>query len=311
MRTFWIAIAATFALSACQRAQVAEDPLAEARRTCADAEAAAAARIEACGVVIDAGNVDAAARAEALAHRGDAKRLSGEATGALRDYDAALAADAESTPALVGRSAVLFASGQIDTAAPLLERAVTRDRSGQAHLLLGRIALLRGDTAGAIGHLDTAIAQDPRSAEALAVRARAKQRAEDAAGARADYNAAIRTNGNLAEARAGRCWLNLLEDTELEQARNDAEAAAAADPRLVEGQICRGILQLRGEEWAHARASFEAALEVEPGNPAALFGRGIARNRSGDRQGTRDMNQARDFDNRITDTFAGYGVNTY
>jgi tetratricopeptide (TPR) repeat protein len=309
MRKIWRAIAVALVLAACQQ-PAPEDPLAQARQTCADAEAASAARIEACSAVVEAGG-EAAAQAEALAHRGDAKRSLNDVTGALRDYEAALAANAENVPALTGRGAILLASGQLDAATPLLERAVAGDQSGRADMLLGRIALQRGDYATAVTHLDAAIAKSPNMAEALAARARAKQRLDDNAGARADYNAAIRADGTLAEARAGRCWLNLIEDVELPQARNDAEAAAAADPQLVEGQICRGILQLRGEEWAHAQASFEAALQVEPGNPSALFGRGVARRRGGDNGGTRDMNQARNFDSRITDTFIDYGVNTY
>jgi Flp pilus assembly protein TadD len=79
----------------------------------------------------------------------------------------------------------------------------------------------------------------------------------------------------------------------------------------VEGQLCRGVLQLREEQWAEAKTSFEAALAVESGNPIALFGRGVARRRSGDRDGTEDMNQARDFDGNIGQQFDRFGVRTY
>ena len=62
---------------------------------------------------------------------------------------------------------------------------------------------------------------------------------------------------------------------------------------------------------ADAKASFEAVLAIDAGNTTALFGRGIARNRSGDRAGTRDMNQARDFEQNISQRFDEYGVRTY
>ncbi len=142
-------------------------------------------------------------------------------------------------------------------------------------------------------------------------RARAKQLLGDLDGAANDYNQAIRANDNLAEARAGRCWLDLNQDRELQRARQDADAAATADPRNVEGQLCRGILQLREEQWGDAKASFDAALAVESGNPIALFGRGVARRRGGDRDGTEDMNQARDFDGNIGQQFDRLGVRTY
>jgi hypothetical protein len=50
---------------------------------------------------------------------------------------------------------------------------------------------------------------------------------------------------------------------------------------------------------------------VEPGNPTALFGRGVARRRGGDGDGSRDMNQARDFDHHIGEQFDRLGVRTY
>jgi hypothetical protein len=68
---------------------------------------------------------------------------------------------------------------------------------------------------------------------------------------------------------------------------------------------------LRAEEWLEAKASYDAALEVEPGNPSALFGRGVARRRSGDGEGREDMNRARDFSSNIGRTVEELGVVTY
>jgi Flp pilus assembly protein TadD len=85
----------------------------------------------------------------------------------------------------------------------------------------------------------------------------------------------------------------------------------AAAPENVEAQLCRGVLQLRGGDWANARAAFEAALAVEPGNPTALFGRGVARRRSGDNDGRDDMNRARDFDRHIGERFDELRVATF
>jgi len=75
--------------------------------------------------------------------------------------------------------------------------------------------------------------------------------------------------------------------------------------------VCRGILQLRNREWGGARTSFEAALAREPGNPVALFGRGVARRRGGDDDGREDMNRARDFDRHIGEKFDAWGVDTF
>jgi tetratricopeptide (TPR) repeat protein len=304
----WLALGIVLALAACQP----PDPMAENNRTCAEADAEPANRVVACTALIESGELDEPARADALANRGAAHRAGDDVTPALRDFEAALRIDAEQPLALDGRADILIASGQLDAAEPLVDRLITGGTaSSNAYRMKGDIALARGEYSDAIEHFDDAINADGRSAVAYAHRARAKERLQDAAGARTDFDSAIRYDGTLAEARAGRCWLNVREDRDLAQARNDAEAAVAAEPQLVNAQLCRGIVQLRGGEWENARRAFEAALAIEPGNPTALFGRGVARRRSGDSEGREDMNQARDFDRHIGEAFDEWGVETY
>lgn len=302
----WLIGAGLLALAACTQPA---DPLAQARTACERAEGEA--RIAACRAVIENDDQSAAARAAAHVARAAAQREAGDVTAALRDYQAALALEEANTPALIGRGAILVESGQLDAAQPMLERAAETDETGEAEMLLGRIALTQSDYPAAVTRFDAALAHNARLAPALAGRARAKQRLEDIEGARRDYDAAIRIDNRLADARAGRCWLTLLNDGPADQARADAIAAVEADAELIEGQMCRGIIALREEQWADARTAFDAVLALEPGNPTALFGRGIARRRTGDRQGTQDMNQARDFDRNIGGRFDDMGVRTY
>jgi tetratricopeptide (TPR) repeat protein len=304
----WLALGIVLALAACQPS----DPLAQNRRACADVDEDPTARVAACTALIESGELDEPARADALANRGAAHRAAEEVTPALRDFEAALRINADQPRALDGRADILLASGQLDAAELLVDRLIASGlASSHAYVMKGDIALQRGEYSDAIEHFDDAIAADGRSAAAYAHRARAKLRLEDRGGARADYDTAVRLDGTLAEARAGRCWLNLREERDLGVARNDAEAAVAVDPQLVEAQLCRGILQLRDGEWEDARRAFEAALAIEPGNPTALFGRGVARRRSGDREGRADMNQARDFDRHVGEAFDEWGVETY
>lgn len=293
------------ALAACERA----DEVSDAER-CLTAEEAEA-KIEACTAAAQNQSLTPEQRSVAFSTRGDAYDEAGDVTAALRDYASAIELDAENPAALLGRGRILLASGQLDAAEPVLRRAIELHQSGEANQLVGEILVRRGEFSEAITLFNTALSHEPRSARALAGRARAKQRLGDLEGAANDYDQAIRADGNLAEARAGRCWLDLNEERELERARQDAEAAVTADPRNVEGQLCLGVLQLREGEWANAKASFEAALAVESGNPIALFGRGVARRRSGDNDGTEDMNQARDFDGHIGQQFDDLGVRTY
>ena len=306
MRRIWLlgAVLAT-ALAACQRTQ--EVSTSERCLTAEEAEA----KIEACTAATQDDTLTPEQRSVAFSTRGDANDEAGDVTAALRDYGSALELDDENPAALLGRGRILLASGQLDAAEPVLRQAIALNDSGQAHEFMGQIMVRRGEFSEAITFFNTALDHNPRSASALAGRARAKQRLGDLEGAGNDYDQAIRADGNLAAARAGRCWLDLNAERELERARQDADSAVSADPRNVEGQLCRGVLQLREDQWADAKTSFEAALAVESGNPIALFGRGVARRRSGDNEGVEDMNQARDFDGHIGEQFDQLGVRTY
>lgn len=311
MRSIWLAATlGAIALAACQpQPQSAPDPLVEAARACAEDEGQA--QITACSTIIDAPQAEVGVRVQAFASRAAARRAAGDVTAALRDYEAALGLDGAHVAALLGRGDILLASGQLDAAQAMVDRAAAQDQSGQAQLLLGRIALRRGDNDAAQAYLDAALAQDDDLAQAYASRARLRKGNGDLDGARADYSAAIRRDNALAEAHAGRCRLNLETNTDLDQARDDAAAAVLSDPRNVEAQICRGILQLRAREPGDALVSFSAALQVEPGNPEALFGHGIARMRTGDAQGSRDMNRARDFSSHVGQRYEQLGVGTW
>ncbi|MBY0564763.1 MAG: tetratricopeptide repeat protein [Hyphomonadaceae bacterium] len=308
----WIGLvlAGAVALAACEQRA---DPLAEARAMCADERAESEARMNACTTLIDSGAIEPADRAEALAHRGDATHEAGDVTGALRDYNAALDASADQMRAMAGRAEILIESGQLDAAEPLVARLIEAGEfTARAHFYAGEIARLRSDFPAATAAYDRAIAADNHHYMAFTERGRIKQAHEDYDGAIEDYGRAIAINPQYAPALAGRCWSRVLKDDGgVDQARTDADAAAEFAPRLVQGQLCRGLLQLRAGEWDAARASYEKALEVEPGNPNALFGRGVARRRGGDRQGTQDMNQARDFEPNIGRAFEELGVQTY
>jgi tetratricopeptide (TPR) repeat protein len=233
----------------------------------------------------------------------------------LRDFSAAIALDDGNARAIAGQARILIDSGQLDAAEPLVERLIASGAIGAgAHLMQGQIAARRGEAEAAIAAFDAALEEDSQDVAALASRARVKQAQGDADGAMADFSAAIAIDPQFADARAGRCWLALRQQREPRddaQAREDADIGVTQAPRNTEAQTCLGILQLRAGEWANAEASFDAALAMEPGDPIALFGRGVARRRGGEGAGITDMNQARDFDRHIGEKFDQLGVTTY
>jgi tetratricopeptide (TPR) repeat protein len=297
-------------LAGCQRA----DPLARARTDCANDALPASAQANACSALIEGGDLAGADRANALANSGSAHARGGDTRSALQDFAAALALDDSNPRALEGRANILIRSGQFDAAEPLVERLVAGGAGARAHLMQGQIAAGRGDYQAAVEAFDAALSEDAHNAVALAGRARMKEALGDNDGAMADFDAAIGIDAELADARAGRCWLAIQQTHDPSndgRARQDAEAAIAAAPRDFNAQTCLGILALRAHEWPVAKQAFDVAVEVRPGDPLALFGRGVARRRAGDGPGLTDMNQARDFDHHIGERFDQLGVATY
>ncbi|MFT3727369.1 MAG: tetratricopeptide repeat protein [Terricaulis sp.] len=303
------------ALAACSKPA---DPLARARTDCAEADLTPVMQAAACSKLIETGQLADEDHAVALAHRGEAQARGGETTAALRDFTAALGLDADNMAAVRGRADILIKSGQLDAAEPLVERLVASGQfTAEAHFMQGKIAALRSNFPAAIAAYDAAIADNARYVEAFTERADVKKAQGDKDGAGADLDSAINIDPHFAAARADRCWLRLQrQSTAGEQrddtgAREDANAAVAADPHSFEGQLCLGLLQARAGDWSNARASFDVAVNLQPGNAMALFGRGVARKRAGDGAGQQDMNQARDFDHAIDGKFIDLGVATY
>ena len=310
LRSCIVVVALVLALVGCQRA----DPLARARADCANDALPASAQANACGALIEGGDLTGADRASALANSGAAHARAGDTRSALRDFAAALAVDDSNSRALEGRANILIRSGQFDAAEPLVERLVAGGGGAHAHLMQGEIAAGRGDYQAAVEAFDAALSEDGHNAVALAGRARMKVALEDNDGAMTDFDSAIGIDPHLADARAGRCWLALRLNRDPAndgRAREDAEAAVNLAPRDFNAQTCLGILQLRAHQWDGAKAAFDAAVAIRPGDPLALFGRGVARRRGGDGAGLTDMNQARDFDHHIGERFDQLGVATY
>lgn len=302
MRLFWIA-ALTLGLLACS--PIADDPSAELAAKCADERLGETERIDACSALLDTANLEQSIRVEALAHRGEARRRTGKPTEALADFNAALTLAPEQSEAQLGKAAILIESGQIDAATPMVEAVVARgELSARAHFLRGNLRMRAGDVAGAVQDYDSAIDADPRMAEALAQRGLAKQGYDDLAGARADFDAAINAQSDNAAARSGRCWNRLYKEEDASAARADAEAATRAAPGLMSGQLCLGMAALKLEDWTLARTAYEAAVAREPGNAEALYGRGVASIRQGERrEGNDDVDQAQRFNSRADATF--------
>ena len=311
MRALWVVAAMMMlGLGACERLAQSGDPQAQNRSRCADAGAAAPDRITACGAVIESGKLTAAEHADALANRGFAHSENHDPTAALRDFSAALALDAANTHAKLGRAMILADSGQLDAALPIADSLINEGQFlAEAYFVRGNIRARQSDDAAAISDFNSSLQRNGRNADALAYRALVKQRTNDRPGARADFDAAINIDARHAKALAGRCWNRIYQGQEIAPARADAEAATQADADLVAARLCLGFALLKQERWSDARAAYDVALRLSPANAAALYGRGIARQKDGDHEGgDDDFDRAYQFDSHIDREFSRYGV---
>lgn len=182
-----------------------------------------------------------ARRAADLALRGRLRRILGDDEGARRDFSAALKRDSRCADALAFRGEALSA---VDSSAALcdLDRALRLEPSHRpARLWKAYVLACRGRLGEALAELDGLLSGGPCQAGFL-LRGMLRERAEDLAGAEADYSAAIardsRSPGLWTLRAAARC-----KRGDLSGAAADADAGLVLHPENLDGYV--RILYLR------------------------------------------------------------------
>lgn len=140
----------------------------------------------------------------AFANRGQLRQRTGDAAGALADYEQALALEPGNVAANANRGILLLERNELDGALVAFEAALAREpRNGPA--LVGRAVVRhrRGDVAGALADCDAAVAANPTDAIARGNRGFFRQQLGESDAARADYEAALALDARLEVARAG------------------------------------------------------------------------------------------------------------
>jgi tetratricopeptide (TPR) repeat protein len=196
---------------------------------------------------------------------------------ALADYNTALGLDPNNVDALQSRGAILAAGGQLDAALADLDAAIAvAPNSAIARYNRGYIRFMKGS-------YDPAIA---------------------------DFSAAIDLDPDLALAHNNRCVARAMAGKDLVAALVDCDAGLKLAPANLDVRVTRGFIYLKLGDPAIAIVEFDAALNVDPNRPLALYGRGAARIRMGQTQeGEADQAAARALDPSIEQLFARYGVN--
>ena len=128
--------------------------------------------------------------------------------------------------------------------------------------------------------------------------------------ARQDFDEVIRLDPGHAAALDDRCWVSALLD-EVQAALEDCNASLRLAPHFADALDSRGFVNLKLGHYRKAIADYTAALSQfrDVKRASALYGRGIAKRRSGNLAGAKtDIDAARALKPAIADEFARYGV---
>ena len=168
---------------------------------------------------------------------------------------------------------------------------------------------LKNDMPRAMADYDKAIQLNPKSVYAYNNRGANFQRKGDYARASADYGEVIRLQPNNVDAWAARCWVRAAGGREVQQALSDCNQALKIKADAPDVLDTRGFVHLRLGKSDDAIKDYDAALKLEPKLAGALYGRGLAKQKKGDKAGaTADIAAAKALKSDIEQEFARYGV---
>jgi tetratricopeptide (TPR) repeat protein len=161
--------------------------------------------------------------------------------------------------------------------------------------------------AKALADYNRAIALDPRNAIGLELRGQYYQTHGAYGTAIADFSGAIARDPMMARAWNSRCWTRVLANTNPAAALADCDHAIALDPDSANAYDSRGYVRVRMAKYREAIADFDSALGIEPRLASSLFGRGLSKQRIGDKTAMGDINRARQIEPGIETRIRGYG----
>ena len=268
----------------------------------------------------------------------------GDLANAIMDFDKALALAPDNVEALLGRGDALGRTGDFARSLADLDRAIVlAPGDTRAHVMRGLANARRNDAQSAATDYDAALRLDPRNTDALVNRAALYSLAgqQDKAIADLDAAIAIRPNDPLAffnrgyahfarrqfdlaiddysaaislDPRMGvaynnRCATRVLAGRDVPQALVDCNKALELAPDSIDVRNTRGLVYLKIGQPALARVEYDGALKHDPRNALALYGRGLARIRTGDAMGgDADRKAAAGLDHDIEFQFRSYGL---
>ncbi len=236
----------------------------------------------------------------------------------------------ESWPPVLREAAEAAVRGDASGAFAALERVPVSEQDGDFHALKASLLLSAGRRDAARGEIEAALARDPSSARAYALRAiiaivedrpaealaageRALELAPGSAAAAIALSYAQQANlqleaardtlsraveadpvNALAQARLAELWLEL---GHVDRAREAIDKAVGLAPNIERVQTIRGFVALARFRPHEAEEAFRKAISLDSASPLARFGLGLASIRKGDvARGRNDIEVAAGLD---------------
>jgi tetratricopeptide (TPR) repeat protein len=246
----------------------------------------------------------------AYTNRGNAYRAKGDKDRAIADFNEAIRLEPKYAEAYNNRGLVYKDKGDLDRAIADYTEAIRLNPK------LGKTFDNRGDAYKAKGDLDRAIADygdairiDPKWPIAYDDRGVAYQAKGDLDRAIADFSQLIALRPN-ADAYNRRCWARALAGTDLQGgALADCNEALRLAPNTGYILNSRGLVQLKLGVLPQAIDDYSAAIAQDAKDADSLYGRGIAKMKSGDTAGgDADIAAAKTIKPDIAEQYAGYGI---
>jgi tetratricopeptide (TPR) repeat protein len=246
---------------------------------------------------------------EALVSRGDAFGQLGDLGRAMADLDRAVTLAPGKPTALLARGQIESRRGDLAGAARDYEAALKLDpRYADAMINLAAIRSMQGQSSAAVELLDQAIVIDRRNPLAFYNRGYAEFALKQYDKAIADYSSAIEIEPRLGLAYNNRALSRAIAGSDLVAALADSDQALKLLPLNLEVRDTRGFIYLKLGDPALALNEYNAALTIDPNRALSLYGRGLARIRTGDAAGKGDQEAALTINPEVANDFSIYGL---
>jgi tetratricopeptide (TPR) repeat protein len=203
-------------------------------------------------------------------------------------------------------SEILYSIGD-DTVVSALEAALSIGLDDVTAAEVEQVRLASSDYA--IGKYSRQIEQDSNDAEAYEQRGSAHLARHDPDRAIDDFNTAIKLDPNNAAYFNGRCWARAVAGRDLALALDDCNESLRLKPNDGSVLNSRALVQFKNGAFDRAIVDYGMAIKQRPKDAASLYGRGVAKLKSGDVAGGNiDISDAKRMQTEIDIISAGYGV---